>query len=195
MHAPRLARTVAGLAAALGLAALAPAGAALAAKPETRDRAAIPDAYKWDFAPIYPGWDAWEAGMREMEAKMDAFAALKGSLAAGPQAVLRAYRAYDEIGILEYRVYRYAQLQRDVDTRNQDVAGKFQRVGAVLAKFGTATAWFTPELLTIPQPTMEKWLAETPALAPYRFGILENYRQQAHVLDEKGERLLSYAAR
>ncbi|MEO8135398.1 MAG: oligoendopeptidase F [Betaproteobacteria bacterium] len=128
-----------------------------------------------------------------METKMDAFAALKGTLAQGPAAVVKAYQAFDEIGILQYKVYRYPQLQRDVDTRNQDIAGKFQRVGAVFAKFGTATSWFTPELLKIPQPTMEKWIAETPALAPYRFTILDNYRQQAHVLDEKGEKLLSYA--
>ncbi len=111
------------------------------------------------------------------------------------QAVLKAYQAFDEIGMLQYKVYRYPQLQRDVDTRNQEIAGKFQRVGAVFAKFGTTTAWFTPELLTIPQATMEKWIADTPALAPYKFGILDNYRQQEHVLDEKGERLLSFAAR
>jgi oligoendopeptidase F len=165
------------------------------AKPETRIRSEIPAKYRWDFSAIYPSWEAWEAGMKEMEGKMDAFAALKGTLASGPEAVLRAYKAYDEIGMLQYKVYRYPQLQRDVDTRNQEVAGKFQRVGAVFAKFGTATAWFTPELLTIPQATMEKWIAETPALAPYKFGILDNYRQQAHVLDEKGEKLLSFATR
>ena len=130
--------------------------------------------------------------MKEMEAKMDAFPALKGTLAQGPAAVVKAYKAFDDIGILQYKVYRYPQLQRDVDTRNQEVAGKFQRVGAVFAKFGTATSWFTPELLKIPQATMEKWIAETPALTPYRFTILDQYRQQAHVLDEKGEKLLSY---
>ncbi len=166
-----------------------------AAKPETRVRAEIPAQYRWDFTAIYADWAAWEAGTKDMEAKMDAFAALKGTLTQGPAAVLKAYKAYDEIGMLQYKVYRYPQLQRDVDTRNQEIAGRFQRVGAIFAKFGTATAWFTPELLTIPQATMEKWIAETPALAPYKFGILDNYRQQAHVLDEKGERLLSFAAR
>ena len=178
----------------LGVFAMMALDTAAAPKPETRDRSQIPAQYRWDFSPIYPGWDAWEAAMKDMGAKMDAFAAMKGTLAKGPDAVLKAYKAFDEIGMLQYKVYRYPQLQRDVDTRNQDVAGKFQRVGAVFAKFGTATAWFTPELLTIPQPTMEKWIASTPGLAPYRFAITDAYRQQAHVLDEKGERLLSYAA-
>jgi oligoendopeptidase F len=169
-------------------------GATASAKPETRNRAEIPAQYKWDFTAIYPTWDAWSAAVKEMEARMDTFAALKGSLSQGPAAVLRAYQLFDDIGQLQYKVYRYPQLQRDVDLRNNEIAGKLQRVQAVFAKFGTATAWFTPEILTIPQATMEKWIAETPALAPYRFTILDNYRQQKHVLDEKGERLLSFAS-
>ena len=178
----------------LGAVTLGFTGSTVLAKPDTRVRSEIPAKYRWDFSAIYPSWEAWEAGMKEMEAKMEAFAALKGTLASGPAAVLKAYRAYDEIGILQYKVFRYPQLQRDVDTRNQDIAGRFQRVTAVFAKFGTATSWFTPELLKIPQATMEKWIAETPGLATYRFPIMENYRLQAHVLDEKGEKLLSYAS-
>ena len=165
----------------------------LAAKPTTRNRAEIPAEFRWDFSAIYPSWAAWDAAMLDMEAKMDAFAKLKGTLAQGPAAVLKAYRDFDDIGKQQYLVYRYPQLQRDVDTRDQAMAGRFQRVGAVFARFDTATSWFTPELLTVPQATMEKWIAETPALAPYRFTILDNYRQQAHVLDEAGERLLSLA--
>jgi oligoendopeptidase F len=166
-----------------------------AAQPASRNRADIPAQYRWDFSAIYPGWDAWEAGMKELEAKMDAFAALKGSLGKGPAELLKAYRALDEIGILQYRVFRYPQLQRDTDTRVQDVAGKLQRVTALFARFSTITAWLTPELLSIPQATVEQWIGETPELAPYRFPILEDFRKRKHVLDERGEQLLSYAAR
>ena len=166
---------------------------AIANKPDTRNRTEIPAEFRWDFTSIYADWAAWEKGLAQMEAQMDAFAKLKGSLSAGPAALLKAYQGYDEIGKLSYLVYRYPQLQRDVDTRDQAVAGRFQRVSAAFAKFTTATAWFTPELLKLPQATVEKWLADTPALAPYRFTLLDNYRQQKHVLDEAGERLLALA--
>jgi oligoendopeptidase F len=172
--------------------------AASALKPTTQNRAEIAAQYpqsQWDFSPIFATWDAWEAAMKDIEVKMDAFAARKGTLKNGPAAILSAYQADDEIGMLKYKVSSYPRLQRDVDTRNQDIAGRFQRVGAVFAKFGTATAWFTPELLQIPQATMEKWIKDTPALAAYEFTILDEYRQQKHVLDEQGEKLLSYAAR
>ena len=158
-----------------------------------RQRADIPAEFRWDFSPIYADWAAWEGGMAEMERRMDAFARLKGTLAQGPQALLRGYQAYDEIGKLQYKVSRYPQLQRDIDTRDQQVSGRFQRVGAVFARFEAATSWFTPELLTLPEARVRQWLDETPALAPYRHTILDEFRRRAHVLDEKGERLLSLA--
>jgi oligoendopeptidase F len=88
-----------------------------------RQRADIAAEFKWDFCPIYADWAAWEAGMAEMERRMDAFAQMKGSLSHGPQALLAAYQAFDEIGKLQYKVYRYPQLQRDVDTRDQPGPG------------------------------------------------------------------------
>jgi len=167
---------------------------AATAQPQTQKRAEIAAEYKWDFTPIFASWEAWEEGLKLMQAKMDAYAALKGTLAKGPEALLHAYVLSDEVGQLQYRVYNYASLQRDIDLRDNAVNARLQRVLAVFARFSTATAWFTPELLAVPQATIKKWIAATPALAPYRFPILENYRQAKHVLDEKGERLLSLAS-
>ena len=164
-------------------------------KPATRERAAIPSEFKWDFSAIFASWAEWEAGLDGLRVEMDAFAELKGTLKDGPEAVLRAYRAFDAIGARQYRVFRYPQLQSDTDARDQEVSGRLQRVRALFARFGTAAAWFTPELLAVPEETMRRWIDATPELAPYRFPILDTYRQQRHVLDEKGERLLSYASR
>jgi oligoendopeptidase F len=164
-------------------------------KPATRDRAAIPAEFRWDFSAIYPSWEAWDAAMAETKERMDAFAALQGTLKNGPAALLGAYRLFDRIGMLQYRIYRYPQLQRDTDTRDQEVSGRMQRVQALFARFGTATSWFTPELLAIPEATVRGWIDSTPELGIYRFPILDAYRQQRHVLDEKGEKLLSFATR
>ena len=65
----------------------------------------------------------------------------------------------------------------------------------LVAKGGQATAWFNPELLRIPLATVQQWMAGNAELAVYRFAIEELYRQQEHVLDAKGEHLLSLASR
>jgi len=172
-----------------------PAGlaAADAERPATRVRSQIPAEYRWDFSAIYPDWAAWEADMQRIDGVMNAFVQLKGTLKNGADALVKAELARDEVGKLEYRLYRYPQLQRDVDGTDQAIAGRFQRVLALFAKFDAATAWFEPELLALPEAEVKGWVARTPALAPYAFGITDSFRKQRHVLDAEGERLLALA--
>lgn len=173
----------------LGLAATAMAGA----KPDTRVRVEIPEEYTWDLSHIYPNWEAWEKDLAALIELMEQYQAFKGTLAQGPEQILAASKLSDELGQLSYKVYRYPALQQQEDTSDNAVKARLGQVQVAFVKFGQATAWFTPELLTIPEETMQKWLDETPELAPYRFGLEETYRQQQHVLDEDGEQLMSYA--
>lgn len=175
------------------VATLSLAGAAHA-KPDTLDRAQIPEKYKWDLTDIYADWTGWEADLKAAEAKMTAFAALKGTLAGGPEAVLTAYKAMDELQMLVDKTNYYPGLLNTEDTRNNDVQGKLQQVTILSAQFEQQAAWFAPELLEIPKEQMVQWIDATPGLHPYRFPIMESYRQREHVLTEDGERLLAYSS-
>ena len=144
---------------------------------------------------IYPDWAAWEQARTELDRRIDEYAALKGTLTAGPDRLLAALRLNDALGQLAYRVYFYPSLKYDEDQRDNEVNARKQQVQALLARWQQATSWFNPELLSIPLETVRGWLAADPPLAVYRFAIEEVYRQQEHVLDEAGERLLSLSSR
>jgi len=163
-------------------------------KPDTRDRDSISDDFKWDLNHIFPDWDAWDTGLDDLEGLMERYGEFEGALADGPERILSASLLSDELGQLLYKVYQYPGLMRAEDTRDNEIQAKLERVKIILAKFRQATAWYQPELLRIPETTMQGWLDATPDLAPYRFGIEESYRQQRHVLDEAGERLLAYSS-
>ena len=47
----------------------------------------------------------------------------------------------------------------------------------------------------IPLTTVREWMDAEPGAALYRFALEDLYRQQEHVLDDKGERLLSLSSR
>lgn len=164
------------------------------AAPNTLVRDSIPDKYKWDLSQIYPDYEAWEVDLNRMQQLMDDYAALKGTLADGPEAVLKAQTMGDELGMLSYKVYRYPGLMSAYDTRDNEVSAKLQQVSIAFSKFGIATAWYNPELLEIPWEKMEGWLGDTPALEPYRYSIESLYRQQEHVLSADKEQLLAYYA-
>jgi oligoendopeptidase F len=164
-------------------------------KPSTRDRAGIADDYKWNLRDIFADWDQWRAGCDQLAQLIAAFAARRGSLAQGPAALLDAWRAVDQLGQLAYRAYFFASLWHDQDQRDNDVNARRQHVQLLLVRWQEATSWFQPELLAIPLETVRGWFDQQPDLALYRFAIENLYRQQEHVLDEKGERLMSLAGR
>jgi oligoendopeptidase F len=172
---------------------LAPAHAPAA--PHLRNRTDIPDRFKWNLTHIFPTWEAWKAAHDELDTKIGAYAGLQGSLAKGPDHLLAAYKLRDDIGALSYKVWYFPALQYDQDQRDNDINARRQQVQTLFAKAAQAGAWFDPELLTIPLPTVQKWISGHPDLAVYRFAIEDLYRQQEHVLDDKGEHLLSLASR
>jgi oligoendopeptidase F len=162
------------------------------AQKRSLNRDEIPAEYKWNFNDIFHNWTEWDAALKQTGAKMDEIAALKGTLKQGPQQLLKAMKLQDEMGILSYKVYQYPALMKNVDNSNTEIGGKLQQVQILFSKFGTATAWINPELLTISEATMRQWIEQTPELKIYSFGLLDLFRQQKHVLDEPKEQLLSY---
>ena len=165
------------------------------AAPALSERDQIADRFKWDLTKIYPDWNAWHAAYVELDRKIDEFAGLRGTLDQGSNALVRALCLRDEIGQLEYKVWYFASLCYDQDQRDNQVNAKRQEVQILFAKAAQASAWFDPELLTIPLETVRGWMAASSKLAVYRFAIEDLYRQQEHVLDDKGERLLSLSSR
>jgi oligoendopeptidase F len=75
------------------------------------------------------------------------------------------------------------------------VDARRQQVQILMARWQQATSWFNPELLTLPLDLVREWMAGHPDLALYRFAIENLYRLQEHVLDDKGERLMSLLGR
>jgi oligoendopeptidase F len=164
------------------------------AAPGLRNRDDIPDRFKWNLRHIFSDWQAWQTAYDDLDAKIGAFASLQGTLS-GPQPLLTALEVRDEIGQLEYKVWYFASLWHDQDQRDNQMNARRQQVQILFAKAAQAAAWFDPELLRIPLADVQKWIAENPRLAVYRFAIEDLYRQQEHVLDDQGEHLLSLASR
>lgn len=163
--------------------------------PRSRQRDEIPERYRWKLDDIYPTDEAWQAGYAALQQLIEAYGQLAGTLARGPEALLHALKQDDELGALSYRVWFHASLMHDENQRDNVVDAKRQQVQILFAQAQQASAWFRPELLELPRSTVRGWLDAHEELAVYRFALEEVYRQQEHVLDQAGEKLLSLGAR
>ena len=158
-------------------------------------RESLDPKYTWDLSSIFSSWEAWETAFAELDAGIEAYKQYEGTLSQGSAQLLRALRDRDALAQLSYKVWYYPSLQYDEDQRNNTINARRQRVQLLIAKWQQATSWFQPELLKLPLATVRQWMEETAELALYRFAIEEVFRLQKHVLDERGEKLLSLTER
>ena len=158
-------------------------------------RDAIPVRYLWDLTAICRDWDDWTRSYRRLETAIESFDCLQGTLAKGPDHLLAAFRAMDEMGTLSYRVWYFASLQYDQDQRDNDINARRQQVQILFARQQQASSWFNPSLLAIPRDTIRRWLDGNADLAVYRFAVESLFHEQDHVLDQQGERLMAFVGR
>lgn len=161
----------------------------------SRKREDIGDRYKWNLTDIFPDWEAWDAGYKQLDAGIEKYAGLKGTLAGGADRLLEAFRLSEELGQLAYRVWYFPSLRYDEDQRDNTVNARRQQVQILFARWKQAESWFNPELLQVPLATVREWMDKSEPLRLYGFAIEDLYRQQEHVLDEAGERLMSLSSR
>src|SRR3954452_2937690 len=155
----------------------------------------VPSRYKWDLAAICPDTDEWQAAYRQLDASIESFKQFQGTLSQSAGRLLEAFKAMDAMGALSYRVWYYASLKYDEDQRNNEHNARRQQVQILFARQQQASSWFNPEVLQIPLNTIRRWMDENAELGVYRFAIESLFHEQEHVLDEDGERLLSFAGR
>ena len=161
----------------------------------TRNRVEVEDRFKWNLDDIFRSWEEWTAAYDTLEQGIEKYAAIKGTLSQGPERLLEAFKLSEDLGQLAYRVWYFPSLRYDEDQRDNSVNARRQQVQLLFARWKQAESWFNPELLSIPLETVRGWMDRLEPLRLYRFAIEDLYRQQEHVLDEDGERLMSLASR
>src|SRR5688572_33452804 len=78
---------------------------------QQRDRASIPDKYKWDLTPIYPSNAAWRAAKETLEADISTIRQFKGTLGTSPKALADAL---DRVTSLRKTLFRVRSEERRV---------------------------------------------------------------------------------
>ena len=156
-------------------------------------RSEVPEEMTWNLKDMFESDQAWMAeyeAMKEFPAKIAAF---QGTLARSAQDLLAWFRLQDEIELRLSVLMGYASCKGDEDTGNsfyQDVRGKAMNVYVSIA---SAAAFATPEIMAIPDETLDRFYAQQPELETYRRSLYQIRRRKDHILSPAEERLLASA--
>ncbi|HEX6976517.1 MAG TPA: oligoendopeptidase F [Vicinamibacterales bacterium] len=168
--------------------------ASLAGVAQQQERSQVPDKYKWDLTKIYPSDQAWRSAKDALVAELPTIAPFKGTLASSPQRLADALELGSRLSKEFARIYVYASMMSDQDTRVSTYQGMQQEMAQVGASFGAETAFVEPEILKIDRATIDRFVAAEPRLKIYKLYLDDILRRAAHTGTEAEERLIANAS-
>lgn len=154
-------------------------------------RSAVPAESRWSLEDIYPSDDAWQADFDRLKSLLPKMASFQGTLDKSAENLYHCLALRDEIGITSGKVFAYARMRRDENTADNKYQAMTSRIESLLAETGAAMAFIEPELLALPEESLNGFRSFEPRLAPYAFYFDNLLRQKKHVLSPAEESLLS----
>lgn len=161
---------------------------------EVPERSDIPAEYKWDLTAMYEDIGAWELDKARLTELIPTVVSYKGRLAESGETLLAALKQSEKVSKIVGNLYVYAGLKSFEDTRDSDNAARFSQAQTLYAQYQQATSFFSPELLAIPEATLNAMVENTQGLEIYRHYLDEESRMRAYTLSEAEEKLLAMAS-
>ncbi|MGZ6383889.1 MAG: oligoendopeptidase F [Ktedonobacteraceae bacterium] len=156
-------------------------------------RSDIGKEFTWDLESIYPTDDSWEDSFKKIEQGLPELEALKGTLAQNGSTLLKVLQARDELYEELETLLVYASMRKDEDTTNSVYLGMFDRAMQLYVRASTVISYIEPEILALPQMTLDTYVQGTAGLGLYRQQLDDINRNRPHVRSAEVEAVLAAA--
>ena len=156
-------------------------------------RSEVPEEFTWNLGDMFESDAAWLAEYEALKVYPEKLSAFRGRLGESAAELLAFMKLSDEIDLRVTVLYGYASCKSDQDTANgtyQDYRGKAM---ATFIAIDGASAFSTPEIMEIPDDTMERFYKNESELETYRRVITKLRRRREHILSPECERILAAA--
>jgi len=160
---------------------------------QERDRAKVADTFKWNLADVYPSEAAWRAQKETITAELPTLRDFRDTLGSSPRTLADALEAMSRLDKELSRLYVYASMLSDEDTRVSGPQGMQQEMQQIYANFSAQASFIEPEILKVGSATIEKAIAGEPRLKPYTFYLRDIVRRALHTLSDAEEKILADA--
>ena len=158
---------------------------------QEQQRSQIADRFKWNLADVYPSEAAWRTAKEALAGNLKQLEQYRGRLGSSArtlaEALDRLYAFDKELS----RLYVYASMLADEDTRDAQHQGMQQEMAQLAAVFASQASFMEPEILKFPKGSVQKFLASESRLTIYRFYLEDIARRASHTLSDREERLLA----
>lgn len=149
----------------------------------------------WNVEALYPSFDLWKKEFESIApnqkpSRWPEIASLKGTLDKGPEKLKSALELVFNIDRKLSKLYTYAHLKHDEDIAENRAKNAYADAFTALNSFRQEISWFEPELLALPEETIQKYLTSS-VLKDYHFHLEKTFRLKAHTLPAEQELLMA----
>src|SRR3954451_2986623 len=153
-------------------------------------RTEVPEQEKWDLTDIYSDLSKWEDDYQQIEKMSEKLRSYDGNIHNG--ALLFQYlNQREELSFLFNKIYAFAMLKVDEDTRETEPQAYIDRAKQLSVKISSATSFFLPFLLSLEEEELKRYIAEEKRLDYFKEDLFDSFRYKAHVLSKEQEIVLS----
>ena len=160
---------------------------------QERDRSKISDQYKWNLADIYPSDEAWKEAKQKLIDAIPSIEKYQGTLGASADQLLGCLELVTNFNKELARLYSYASMSLDQDTRVQLYLGMQQEMSQLGAAIGAKAAFIEPEILKIDRTKIQEFLKSEKKLEIYRHYLEDIQRRKVHTGTEGEEKIIADA--
>lgn len=157
-------------------------------------RKEVPVELTWDLELIFANSGEFDTAVTELEQQATTFLTYQGQVGQSAQTLLTALEAWLDLDRALEKIYVYASMKNDQDTKNAEYQALFTRVQKLVAEVSAKIAWFEPELLALSEETVATYLQVEPKLQQYQHLLEVLLAKKPHILSDKEEALLAGAS-
>src|SRR5699024_5334673 len=151
----------------------------------------VPEELTWKLEDIFPTDQDWGETFNELQEEIPKMSDFQGKLGDSAEQLLKMFRLQDELSERLGKLYAYAHMRYDQDTTNDNYQAMNQKAESIITEASQHMSYIVPEILEIPEQTIQQFLKEEEGLGLYKQTLDEITRQKKHILSKTEEALLA----
>lgn len=147
----------------------------------------------WDLSTIFETDQKWEEELALLTEDTKQATSLEGHLLDSAESLLDITECYLELSRRLEKLYVYAHMKNDQDTRVAKYQEYYAKAMALYSQLDQVFSFYEPEFMAITEEQYQNFLAEEPKLQPYKHFFDKLLQNKDHVLSQREEELLAGA--
>lgn len=153
----------------------------------------VSDDLKWDLSRVFKNDQEWEQEYKQVAQEIKNLSNFKGTLAKSGKDLYEGVTAILAVNRRLEKVYVYATMSSDVDTSNNHYLGFVAKAQSLANQMSAAIAFVDPEILSIPEETLARFMQDEPRLENYRHRLEQITQKRPHTLPANEEKIIADA--